>query len=111
MFRRNTDELVFEGVRPRVDANTATASKTFHMAAWHGLWHVTILKKGTLKYATNFRPWLQCTPDAPWLHTIWAAHKLTHEQTLHYSDQFGVGHSHRRWDALDAFRDEREAIV
>ena len=111
LYRRNTDELVFEGVRPRVDVNTATAPPSFYSAACRGLWYVTILKKGTLKSATNFRPWLQYTPKAVWLSDLLAAHKLTHAQYLQYSDQFGAGHSSRRRDALDALRDEREASV
>lgn len=111
LHRRNTNDLVFEGVRPRVDVNTATAPPSFYAAACRGLWYVTILKKGTLASATNFRPWLQYTPKAAWLSDLWAAHKLTHAQYLQYSDQFGVGHSSRRRDALDALRDEREASV
>ena len=46
-----------------------------------------------------------------WLQDLWAAHKLSHEQYLAYSDQFGPGHTHRRRDALDALRDERAASV
>ena len=111
LYRRNTDELVFEDVRPRVDVNTATAPATFYSAACHGLWYVTILKKGTLKSATNFSPWLQYTPQALWLSNLWAAHKLSHEQYLQYSEQFGAGHANRRRDALDALRDERKASV
>ena len=110
LYRRNTDELVFEGVRPRVDVNTATP-KAFFGAACHGLWYVTIFKKGTLKSETNSRPWLQYTPKALWLSNLWAAHKLTHFQYLQYSDRFGAGHAARRRDALDALRDEREASV
>ena len=102
---------MFEGVRPRVDVNTATAPPAFYAAACRGLWYVTILKKGTLASATNFRPWLQYTPKAAWLSDLWAAHKLTHAQYLQYSDQFGAGHSSRRRDALDALRDEREDSV
>lgn len=111
LYRRNTDELVFEDVRPRVDVNTAMAPKTFYTAACHGLWYVTLKKKGTQKSATNFHPWIQYTPKAIWLQELWAAHKLSHEQFLKYSDQFGSGHSNRRRDALDALRDEREASV
>ena len=94
-----------------MDVNTATAPPAFYAAACRGLWYVTILKKGTVKSATNFRPWLQYTPKAAWLSDLLAAHKLTHAQYLQYSDQFGAGHSSRRRDALDALRDEREASV
>ena len=110
--RRNTDELVFRvpghAVRPRVDVCTATSPKTFRMSACRGLWYVSILKKGTLKTATNYPPWRQYSPRACWLEDLWSAHKLTHRQYLAFSRQFGSGHSSRRRDALDALRDERE---
>ena len=111
LFRRNTDDFLFRDSRPRVDVNTATQPVAFYRAACHGLWYVSIRKKGTLKNATNFRPWLKYTPKTPWLQDLWAAQKLTHEQYLAYSEQFGPGHSQRRRDALDALRDERVASV
>ena len=111
VFRRNTDDFVFQGVHPRVDVNAATSPPAFYRAACHGLWYVSIRKKGTLKNATNFRPWLKYTPKSQWLQDLWAAHKLSHEQYLAYSDQFGPGHTHRRRDALDALRDDRAASV
>ena len=113
--RRNTDELVFtfsgHSVRPRVDACAVMNPKTFRLSAYRGLWYVSIWKKGTLQTATNCPPWRHYSPRAPWLEDLWAAHKLTHQQYLTLSRQFGRGHSSRRRDALDAIRDEREETV
>ena len=108
---RNTDELVFQAVRPRIDVCTATCPKTFRLSAARGLWHVSILKKGTCETDTNYPPWRQYTPKAAWLDDLWGAHKLTHNQYLHLSKQFGKGHSGRRRDAMDALRDERGCAV
>ena len=108
--RRNTDELVFEDVRPRIDVCTAKGPK-FRESACRGLWYVSIFKKGTCTNATNYPPWRQYTPKGGWLEDLWGAHKLTHDQYLNLSAQYGRGHSSRRRDALDALRDERESKV
>lgn len=111
LHRRNTDEFVFDGVHPRVDVNTATAPWTFYSAACRGLWYVSVMKLGTMKSATNFRPWRRYVPKVQWLQDLYAAQKLTHDQYLELSVNFGPGHSNRRRDLFDAVRDEREASV
>ena len=107
----NTDDLVFQAVRPRIDVCTATNPKAFRLSASRGLWYVSTLKKGTYKVDTNYPPWQQYTPKAAWLDDLWGAHKLTHAQYLMLSKQFGKGHSSRRRDAMDALRDERGCAV
>jgi hypothetical protein len=111
LYTRNTDELVFENIRPRVDVNTATAPKLFYIASCHGLWYVSVVKLGTKYSATNFRPWREYVPRAMWLQDLYAAQKLSHDQYLHLSTSFRLGHSSRRRDALDVARDERETSV
>ena len=107
----NTDDLVFQAVRPRIDVCTAKSPKAHRLSACRGLWYVSILKKGTYKVDTNYPPWQQYTPKAAWLDDLWGAHKLTHAQYLTLSKQFGKGHSSRRRDAMDALRDERGCAV
>ena len=109
--RRNTDVLVFQGVRPRVDVCVAKSPVAFHKSAIRGLWYASIFKKGTYQATTNYPPWRHYTPKAAWLEDLWGAHKLTHTQYGALSVQFGRGHSSRRRDALDALRDERDAKV
>lgn len=111
LYSRNTDKLVFENVRPRVDVNTATAPKLFYLASCHGLWYVSVLKLGTKHSATNFRPWREYVPRAAWLQDLYGAKKLSHDQYLRLSASFRIGHSSRRRDALDVARDERETSV
>ena len=111
IYRRNTDEFVFEEVRPRVDVNTAKSPKFFYLAACHGLWYVTIKKHGTVENATNYVPWTHYVPKAGWLEGLWGAGKLTHAEFLQHSVRYGKGHGQRRRDALDAIRDEREQTV
>ena len=109
--RRNTDDLVFRSVRPRVDVCVSTNPKNFKMSACRGLWYVSVMKKGTWRTSTNFPPWRQYTPKAAWLSDLWSAHKVTDEQYRNLSRQFGQGHSDRKRDALDALRDAREEAV
>ena len=68
---RNTDDLVFQAVRPRIDVCTTTNPKAFRLSASRGLWYVSILKKGTCKVDTNYPPWQQYTPKAAWLDDLW----------------------------------------
>ena len=54
----NTSTLAFDDVRPRVDVRVAQRSfMAAKIAAYHGLWYVTILKLGTVRADTNFEPW------------------------------------------------------
>lgn len=108
---RNTDELVFRNVRPRIDVCTAKNPNAFRLSAARGMWYVSILKKGTCEVDTNYPPWRQYTPKAAWLDDLWGSHKLTHIQYLTLSKQFGKGHSSRRRDAMEALRDERGCAV
>ena len=48
---------MFAEVRPRVDVRVAQKSPmAAKVAAYHGLWYVTIKKLGTLHADTNFKP-------------------------------------------------------
>ena len=108
---RNTDDLLFQGVRPRVDACTVTSPKKFKGAACRGLWYVSIMKKGTLHADTNYHPWQRYVPRGSWLEDLWAAQKLSDHQFLALSPSYGPGHAGRRRDALDVLRDAREEAV
>ncbi len=86
LVRRNTDDLVFDGVRPRVDVCTchATKSRALRVAAAHGLWYVAVMKDGTVASDSNFVAWRDFVPKAEWARSLWDAHKT------HPRDVFGV---------------------
>jgi len=108
---RNTDDFVFQEVRPRVDTCTPTNSFAFRQAALHGLWYVTVSKRGTVAAAANREPWRDYTPAAPWLVSLWNAHKVTHDQFEMLSAQFRSGHAARMKDLAAVLRTERAAAV
>ena len=62
LIRRNTDDLVFEHVRPRVDLCTRTNPMRLHGAATQGLYYVCRVKMGTAASAANYEPWRDYTP-------------------------------------------------
>lgn len=107
-----TDMLVFAGVRPRVDTRAAQANQmAAKVAAYHGLWYVSVLKLGTVHADTNFHAWKDYAPSAPWADGLWSAGKLSHDQYLSIARQFRIGYSSRRRDVLDVMRDELEASI
>ena len=107
--RRNTDDLLFEGVRPRVDVCTCTAAKgrSLRVAAAHGLWYVAVLKSGTVFSETNFVAWRDYVPLAAWYRSLWDAHKLSNGAYAAYSRQLRSGHADRKRDIAELECDER----
>ena len=85
LIRRNTDDLVFQDVRPRVDLCTRTNPVRLKLAALQGHYYVYIMKLGTKAVASNWMPWRDYTPKAEWLDAWWMAHKLSHSQYNDYS--------------------------
>ena len=111
--RRNTDDLVFSGVRPRVDVCTcqATRGRPLQLAAAQGLWHVAQTKSGTISADTNFVAWRDYVPKAEWLRSLWDAHKLSHGMYETYSRQFRVGYADRKRELAELEADERRQAV
>ena len=111
--RRNTDDLVFDTVRPRVDVCTCQASrgKALRFAAAQGLWYVAVKKAGTLSSETNFRAWRDYVPRAEWYKSAWDAHKLTDEMYESYSVQLRSGHSGRKRDLTELEADAKSNAV
>ena len=104
----NTDALVFEQVRPRVDKCTVTAPSMFKTAAMHGLWYVSgIRKMGGIAESSNYVPWRNYYPKPDWLTALWGQHKLTHDQFEETSARFRVGHAERMQELAAVRRTER----
>ena len=110
IFRRNTDDLTFDGVPPRVDVCTSTG-RAFRMGACHGLWYVAIVKQGTLYTETNYKAWEQYNPKEKWLTDLWGEQKLTHAQFLNFSAKFRNGHAGRRRDAMEVQMHEKKMAI
>jgi hypothetical protein len=106
--RRNTDELVFEEVRPRVDKCIVSNPKLWKLAVRHGMWYVTVMKLGTVIAASNCKDQL---PKPQWLTALWDEHKLSHAQFLEYSTQLRSGHGQRKRDVADVQGSERSQAV
>jgi hypothetical protein len=111
--RRNTDDLVFAGVRPRVDVCTcqATRSRPLKLAAAHGLWYVAVMKVGTKASRTNFWAWRDYVPRPEWVRSLWEAHKLTHAMFADLSRELRVGFAERKRDLSELEADERRQAV
>ena len=109
--RQNTDDLVFENVRPRIDLCNRTNVVRLRAAASHGLFYVYLKKLGTLQSASNFLPWRDYTPKPDWLDALWMAHKLTHAQYNEYSVTFRSGHAKRKRDVIELVRSDREHTI
>ena len=107
----NTDDLVFQSVRPRVDTCTVTNPLSFKTAAMHGLWYVATRKKGGVSEASNYAPWRNYTPRVEWLCALWGQHKLDHEQYEQLSAEFRVGHASRMHDLAAVRRTERAVAI
>ncbi len=101
--RRNTDDLVFDGVKPRVDVCTCQAprGRTLKVAAAQGLWYVAVKKQGTVSAETNYVAWRDYVPRAEWLRSLWEGHKLSDEMYAEYSQQFRAGHADRKRDLAE----------
>ena len=109
--RKNTDDLVFEYVRPRIDVCTRTNPMRLQTAALQGLYYVYIMKAGTVSTASNFQPWRDYTPKAEWIDAWWSGKKLTHAQYIDYSKEFRTGHAKRRRDWEEVVRSERDHAI
>jgi len=105
------EESINKGVRPRIDACSATNPTAFRNAALHGLWYVTVHKHGGIHEASNYTPWLEYQPKKEWLVSLWAQHKLTHDQYECLSARFRIGHAARMADLAAVRRTERALAV
>ena len=110
LYRRNLQDLTFDGVPPRVDVCTSTG-RAFAAGACHGLWYVALSKRGTIFAETNYEAWQQYTPKEKWLTDLWAEQKLTHAQFLDLSAKFRHGHAGRRRDAMEVLMCEKRRAV
>ena len=108
---QNTDGFVFEGVRPRVDVCTVRNPKGFRASAFHGLWYVHVMKRGTIDAASNMAPWEHYKPKTSWVVGLWESHKLEHEQYEDLSALFRSGHADRMKDLDRVRRSEQAAAV
>ena len=110
---RSLDPFYFEGLRPRVDVCTAKLATTSpHTAACHGLWYVSVMKAGTLHADTNFPAGQWYKPKARWLEGLLDEGKIELDKYIQMSaTKFPVGHSTRKRDAEEAFRDVRTSNV
>ena len=77
LIRRNTEDLVFQTVAPRVDVCTRTNPMRLRNAALQGLYYVYLLKLGTVASASNYLPWRDYTPKPDWLNAWWSAKTTT----------------------------------
>ena len=111
--RRNTKDLVFDGVQPRVDVCTCQASRgrTLKLAACQGLWYVAVMKNGTVSAETNYVAWRDYVPNAQWLRSLWEGHKLSDELYAAYSQQFRAGHADRKRDLSELEADRKRQAV
>ena len=100
-----TDAWMFQGIRPRVDANTEARSPwQWLKATQHGHFYVAVDKLGTLYTATNYPAWGGIwVPDAQWVVSLWRQHKLDHEGFMALSVKLRDGHD-RRKAVADAVR-------
>ena len=80
-------------------------------AAFHGLWYVSLMKRGTICSATNFPAWKKYKPQRRWLESLYEEKKVTHEQYAELSQHFPVGFANRRRDSLELQREEHARAV
>lgn len=95
---RNTDEWVFQKVRPRVDANSERRGPhEWLKATQHGHFYVSVMKEGTLYADTNYPPWeSNWVPEAWWVMKLYKQHKLQHKDFLALSVRLREGHDRRK---------------
>ena len=105
---RTTDQLVFEGIRPRVDKCSVSNPKLWKLAVRHGLWYVTVMKLGTIASASNCE---SEPPKAQWVVSVWEEQKLTHAQFEDFSTQLRSGHCKRKRDLAEVRQSERSLAV
>ena len=110
---RNTDEFVFDAVRPRVDVcvHQGPKARTFSLAATQGMWYVSVVKLGTLFADSNFKAWRDYEPRVEWVRGLWGTRKLTHAMFEDYSRRLRVGHADRKRDLTELYADERQQAV
>ena len=107
----NLADFYFDGIRPRIEVCVARGKQP-HDAACHGLWYVALMKDGTVASASNYEAGVDYKPRADWLQNLYKDKKLTHHEYLAMSARdFPLGHSARKRDAEEAFRDARRAAV
>ena len=113
MRTRSTEPFHFKGVRPRIDVcRSRTATTSPYAAACHGLWYVVVHKAGTIHSDTNYPAGVWYKPKATWLQSLYQDKKMDHDAYLAMSARdFAVGHSARKRDAEEAFRDARKHAV
>ena len=108
----NVQQLVFHGVRPRVDrCVTKTNDTSPRLASLHGLWYVTVMKQGTVAAETNYQPFSGYLPLAAWMERLWSKAKLDHTEFLALSARLRNGHAKRKRDAMEVQRQEKEDAV
>ena len=98
-----TNEWVYAGVRPRVDANTENRGPSEWLRATrHGHFYVWVWKSGTVYAETNYAPWEGLwAPEAWWVVSLWRMHKLDHDTYRQLSAKLRDGHD-RRMACLEA---------
>ena len=111
LFRRNLDDLMFNGVKPRVDKCTAQKKVTPRTAACHGLWYVTVKKTGTLQSSTNYEPGVAYKPLRAWLDGIYDEGKVSHRRYMDLTKQFPLGYAARKRDCEELLREEHQSMV
>lgn len=113
LYRRNTDDFVFQGVRPRVDLCACEAAKArgLQQAATHGLWYVALVKEGTVSAEANFHMWRDYDPKPEWIRSLWGARKLSHAAYEELSRRLRVGYADRKRDLGELLADERQQAL
>ena len=103
-------DFVSEGIRPRVDPNTATGS-AYAGAANHGHFYAFVEKKGSLFSWSNFSPFTDYKVEAWWLDNLMKQDKIERGAYLTYAARIGVGFKRRLEDVRAAERYEKERAV
>lgn len=111
LFRRNLDDLKFNGITPRVDKCLAQKKVTPRIAACHGLWYVSVKKRGTEESSTNYEPGVAYKPLRAWLDGLYGEGKMTHSQYMDLAMQFPLGYATRKRDCEELLRKEHQAAV
>lgn len=93
-----TDAWLFQGVKPRVDANSEHRGPWFWLrAVQHGHFYVQVMKRGSLYAKTNYPAFSgDWAPDATWVTALWKQHKLGHDAYLKLSVLLRDGHDRRK---------------
>ena len=111
VYMRNLDALQFQTIVPRVDKCTSQRKVSPRVAAWHGLWYVSVMKRGTMQSDGNFHPWVHYKPRRVWVETLYEEGKLSHQQYHDLSMHFPAGYISHKRDSEELQRDEHEMAV